>query len=86
MTRDRALASGLIAFVALIIMAAFLFTLMQPAIGDILPMMLSQNPPAEAETAIEQRQTIWGGVLFYVLLLGAIMLIARSVFESRRPL
>lgn len=83
--RDPALASGILAFVALLVMAVLLFTLMNPPISEITSMMSARNPPAEAQTAIDTRESIWGAMLFYVIFLGTIMVIARAVVESRRP-
>lgn len=80
----RGLASGIFAFVAMIIISALLFTMLAPAATDIFGMVSSQTSNPEAQAAIDRREEIWGYMLFFALFLASIAFLSRSVFESRR--
>lgn len=79
---DRGLAIGFIAFFLVIIIAALMFTLMDPAAGKIFGMASSQADSQQAKDVINQRERIWSNILYALLLLAVVMLIARAVFES----
>ncbi len=82
---DRGLATGIIGFIAIIVIAALLYTLMDPAAGDIFSMTLTQADSAQAKNAIELRQKIWNATLYFALFLALVYILARAVFESRSP-
>ena len=82
---DRGLASGLLGFVAIIVILALLYTLLNPAVIGIHDHVLSTTSNAQAQDAINERFTIWGYMLIFGLFLAAIYIISRAVFESRRP-
>ena len=84
-TDTRAQAHGFILFLAIIVGSALFFIIADPAMGSIAEMSLSQTDNQEAIDVIEERQQIWGYILFFCMFLGTIMLIARSVRQSRRP-
>lgn len=83
--RDRALANGLLAFVAILVTAALLYTLLDPAVSDLDTMLSGQTSNSNAQDVIDERTEIWDLFLYYAVFLAGLMLIARSVFESRRP-
>lgn len=82
---ERAQAHGIIVFFAMIITGALLFTIFQPAIDQFLASMLSQTDNQVATDVINERQRIWGLILFYVVFVAGLALIARSVLQSRSP-
>lgn len=82
---DRALAIGIIGFVAILIIAALLYTLMDPAISEIFTMSTDQTSNQTAKDAISQREKIWDNVLYAALFLAAMTIIGKAVIESRRP-
>lgn len=82
---DRGLAIGIIGFVAIIVIAAFLYTLLDPAASSIFPMLDSQTTNTQADAVIDERQTIWHNALFAALFIGTLGIIARAIAEQRRP-
>lgn len=84
LTRDnRALGLGVVIFFAMIVIGALLYILLDPVMASIETMTLDQTNNPRAETVINERATIWGGILFFVVFVSVISIIARSVFESR---
>lgn len=81
---NRGLAGGVLAFVAILVVSALLFTLFQPAAESIFTMTSSQASSQKVTDSIDMRQTIFSNILFFALFLGGLALIARAVFESRR--
>lgn len=75
---------GIIGFIAILVVAALLYTMMEPA-AEIFSMSLSQTSNQQATDAINLREQIFTNMLFYVLFLAGVFIIARAVFESRRP-
>ena len=82
---QRAQANGIISFFALIVISVLLFILLQPAVDAILDAMLATTSNSQAETVIEQRRTLFGYLPIYGLFVASLLLIARSVFQSRTP-
>lgn len=82
---DRGLASGLLGFVAIVIIIALLYTLLNPAVVGIHDQAISTTSNSQAQDVINERFTIWGYILFFGLFLAAVYIISRAVFESRRP-
>lgn len=82
---DRGLGLAIVGFIAALVIAALLFTLLDPAADQLFDMASSQTSATEAQDAIDRREQIWNNILFYALFLAALYIIARSVFESRRP-
>lgn len=82
---QRALASGVIGFIAMLIVGALMFSLLNPAIVGIADISLAQASDPRAIDVIQQRQLIFDSILYYVLFASLIFIISRAVFESRRP-
>lgn len=82
---DRALALGLAEFVAVLVVAAVLYILMDPAAGELVATGLAQTSDTGATDHINLLDQIWGLLLAFAIFLAALFLIARAVFESRRP-
>lgn len=80
---SRGLAIGLLGFFAILIVAALLYVLMDPAIQQIISMSTAQSDTTQAQEVIDERARIWDGILIFVVFLAGVKLIARSVFESR---
>lgn len=81
---DRGLATGVIAFVAVIVVSALLYTLFEPAAQGVFNMSSSQADSTQAQNAIDRREQIFSLMLYFCLFLGSVMFIARAVVESRR--
>jgi uncharacterized membrane protein len=82
---QRAQTNGIISFFAIIAVSVLLFILFQPAVDAVLDGMLATTSNSQAETVIEQRRELFGYLLVYGLFLASLLLIARSVFQSRTP-
>lgn len=83
---ERAQAHGIPAvFFAMLITGALLFIIFQPAIDQFAASMLSQTDNQVATDVINERQMIFGKILFYVLFLAVVAFITRSVLQSRSP-
>jgi hypothetical protein len=82
---DRGLASAFIGFFLIIIVAALMYTLLDPAMAEIVSLSLGQAPSQQATDAINRREAIWSNMLYFMLFLAAIFIIGNAVFESRRP-
>jgi len=85
MMDERAQSHGLIVFFVTIIAGALLYTLFQPAADGIFQMALEQSTHQEADAVVQERQRIFGYMLFYVLFVAGLFLLARSVVQSRSP-
>lgn len=81
---DRALASGLIGFIAILVVVALLYALMNPAANQLFGSLSTQASDPQAQSIINEREQIWSNILYAILLLSGVYLIARSVFESGR--
>lgn len=81
----RGLGMGIIGFFAILIVAALLFTLFNPAASEVFSMVSSQTNNAEAQAAIDRREQIWSLMLYFCVFLAGLFLLARAVFESRGP-
>lgn len=82
---NRAQAHGIVVFFAMLVTGALLYTLFQPAADGILDAMLASTDSQQATDVINERQQIFGYMLFYVLFVSGLFLIARSVLQSRSP-
>lgn len=82
---DRGLGLAIVGFIAALVIAALLFTLLDPAADQLFDMASSQTSATEAQDAIDRREQIWNGLLFFFIVLAGLFLIARSIVESRRP-
>lgn len=83
--KDRGLANGIVGFVAIIIVAAILYTLLGAPADVIFSTASSQTDSAQAQSVIDERRQIWTLVLYFALFLASLFILARAVFESRRP-
>lgn len=82
---ERALSMGLFGFIAIIVITALLYTMLNPAIADVFAFSSEQATTTQAQDAIDRRQQIWGYMPMFGVFLAAIYLLSRAVFESRRP-
>jgi len=82
--RHRAQASGIIGFVAMLVIAALLWALMAPAADLIFNAAANAGGGQTAQEAIEQRQRIWSSILLFPLALAGVFVIARAILQSRR--
>jgi hypothetical protein len=86
MRRDqRGLATGLLGLAAILVVAALLYTLTDPAAVKIFELASDTTTNQQAQDAIDQRERIWNLVLYAILFIASVYIIARAVFESRRP-
>jgi hypothetical protein len=85
MLRDnRGLAVGMVIFVGVLVAAALLYILLDPALVTMFDMARGQTSSTVATDQIDRAAQIWGLLLFFPAFLGLLFIIARSVFESRR--
>lgn len=82
---ERGLATGLLGFAAMLVVAALVYTLLDPAAVSLFDMASGQTSNARAQDAIALRRQIWDAVLYFVLFLASVFIIARAVLESRGP-
>lgn len=82
---DRGLAVAIIGFVAMIVIAAFLYTLFEPAATAVFDASAERATSQEVTDAIALRRQIFGYVLFFALFLSGLYIIARATLESRGP-
>jgi len=80
---NRGLSVAIVSFFAVIVVAALVYTLLDPAVADIISMSSSQTSDQGATDVINLREQIWAAMLFYALFLAMLAVIARAVFESR---
>lgn len=84
-TDQRGLAIGIMLFVAIIVTGAFVYIMLNPAVEQVEKKMLDQSDDVETDNMIKQRATIFYKLPFYILFAAGMFLVARAVFESRRP-
>lgn len=84
-TADRGLAIGIVSFIAALVLLALVYTLLNPAADQLFSMTSSQASSQQATDAIARRRKIWENILFYGVFLCGLFILARAVFESRRP-
>lgn len=80
---NRGLATGLISFVAILVVGAFFIIFFTPAINQVSSGFLNATSDPQATKAIERRQNIWQLVGFFIMFSGGVFVIARAVFEGR---
>ena len=83
-TDERGLAGAILGMIAILLIGSFLYIMLNPAATAIFDFASSATTNSQAQDAIEQRETIWGYILFIPLLLGILYIIGRGVLESRR--
>lgn len=81
----RALGTGVIAFVAIIVIVALLYAMMDPAAELLFSTSSSAASSTAATDAIDERKQIWQALPIFFAFLAVIFLLSRAVFESRRP-
>lgn len=81
----RGLATGLFAFIAIIVAMALLYTLFQPAAQAVFDTTSTQASSTTATDAINLREQIFELMLYFGVFLAMLALLARAVVESRRP-
>lgn len=83
-TDDRALASGLIGFIVILVIGAILFGFLAEPMSSVFAAGSEQATTQQAQDAIDLRQQIWNSVLYFVMFLAGVFILSRAVFESRR--
>lgn len=81
----RGLAGPILGLVAILVICAFLYTLFDPAVTQIIQATSDQTANQQAQDAIDQREAIWNNILFVPLALGMLYIISRGILEQRRP-
>lgn len=79
---DRGLALGILMFFAILVVAALLYIMLDPALQSITDMTLAQAEHEKSRTVIQQRAQIWNYVLLFALGLAALFILSRAVYES----
>lgn len=80
----RGLGLAIVGFAAILVVGILLFILFDPALETLFGMTSGQASTTEAQEQITLAQSVWAGIPFYLMALAAVMLIGRSVLESRR--
>lgn len=83
-TDDRALASGLIGFIAILVIGALLYIMLQEPMQGVFAAGSAQASSQQAQDAISLREQIWNSILYFVMFLAGVFILTRSVLESRR--
>jgi hypothetical protein len=83
-TDNRALASGLIGFVVIIVFAGILYVFLAEPMSSVFAAGSAQATSQQARDAIALREQIWNNILYFVMFLAGVFVISRAVFESRR--
>lgn len=84
--RDRGLASGIIIFVMMVVVAGLIFIILNVAVTDLNTAASGYTDDTAAQDHIDLLvNEVWGGILVFAMFLGLLFIIARAVLESRRP-
>lgn len=81
---DRGLAIGFVKFFAMLIVAALLYTLFNPAVDQVLTTASAQATHTTAQDEIDLAEQIWNNLLFFGVFVSFLFIIARAVVEQRR--
>jgi len=79
---DRALPVGLATWVAILMIGAFLFVLLNPAATQLFDAMTSHSQTVQGQDQIDLAEQIWGLILFFVLFMSSLWLLVRAIRES----
>jgi len=79
---ERGLALGVVVFIAMLVVAAVLYIMMDTAMAPIFGFALDGATSSGATAQIQLAQTIWGGALYAIVFIAALFLIARAVNEG----
>lgn len=82
---DRALASGVLIFIAILVVGALFFIAINEPATDIINTASGYTTDSDAQDHIDLLETIWNGILVFVAFLAGLFIIARAVVEGRRP-
>jgi len=80
---NRALATGIIGFIAILVIGALIFTMLNQPMQAVFDAGSTQAQNQDATDAIALHEQIWNAVLYFVVFLGGVFIISRSVFEGR---
>jgi hypothetical protein len=75
-------ASGLILFALIIGLGALVWGVLDAGASGVFAGTLNQTTNATAESIIEERQTIWDNMLFFVILIAGLVLLGRAFLQS----
>lgn len=81
----RAQAHGIIAFFAMLVIAGVTYALFNPVLDAITTFATNTTTNQTTQGIIDTRTQIWNRLLFFSLFACGLFIIARSVFQSRRP-
>lgn len=82
---NRALATGIIGFIAILIVFALLYTILNAGFTDTITFVSADTSNTQAQAAIDERAKIWSLMPVFGVFLGSLFLLARAAFESRGP-
>ena len=81
---DRGLAIAVVMFIAMIVIGALLYAVMDAALADVFTVGRGLSTSSGASDSIDLWEAIWNNLLFAVLVISALFLVARAVAEARR--
>jgi len=79
---NRGLALGIVVFIAMLVIAALLYIMMDSAMVDIFAFAFDGATSSGATQQIQMAQTIWQSLLYAVVFLAMIFLVSRAVNEG----
>lgn len=79
---DRGLALGIVVFIAMLVIGALLYMMMDTAMVDIFAFGFDQATSPGATQQVQLAQTIWQSLLYAVVFIATLFLIARAVNEG----
>jgi len=81
---DRGLALAIVSFIAMIVLGALLYAVMNSALADVFAVSRGLATSSGASDSIDLFEAIWNNLLFAVLVISMLFLVARAVVEERR--
>lgn len=81
---DRALALGIVTFVAMLIVGVLLFIIMDGALSQVFSVSMGASETSGGADQIDLAEAIWDNILYVVVFVGVLFLLARAVREGAR--
>jgi len=79
---NRGLALGIVVFVAMLVIAALLYIMMDGAMVEMFAFAMDDASSSGATEQIQMAQTIWSSLLYGVVFLAILFLVSRAVNEG----